>query len=62
MVHLRERRSDAPEKLEHLLRRALRLDPKARLSSAAEFRDELEHLLAAQLARGGPSRWLRTRP
>jgi eukaryotic-like serine/threonine-protein kinase len=60
-VALRERRKDAPERLERLLRQALRMDPAARLTSH-EFRDALETLLADQLARSGTSRWLRTRP
>lgn len=62
VVSLRSRRADAPDKLEQLLRRALRLDPNARIATAAEFRDELEMMLAAQLAPGGAQRWLRTRP
>lgn len=62
VVSLRSRRPDAPERLERLLRRALRLDPDARISTASEFRDELETLLAAQLAPSGATRWLRTRP
>ena len=62
VVNLRTRRSDAPEQLEALLRRALRLDPSARISSAAEFRDELEHLLASQLSTRAAPRWFRSRP
>jgi serine/threonine protein kinase len=61
IVSLCERRKEAPERLERLLRRALQLEPSARLSSA-EFRDALETLLADQLARSGTARWLRTRP
>ncbi len=62
IVSLCERRSDAPLSLERLLRQALRLDPEVRLSSAEEFRDRLECLLAEQLAASSPFRWLRTKP
>lgn len=58
-VRLRARRKDAPDLLEQILRRALRLDPDARPATAVDFRDALECILAEQLAASGPPRWLR---
>lgn len=61
IVSLRQRRPDAPIKLEQLLRRALRLDPNARLSSADSLRDGLESVLAEEMSTSGLPRWLRSR-
>jgi hypothetical protein len=60
-VNLRARRPEASSKLEELLRRALRLDPAARLATANAFRDALEVLLADEMATSGLPRWLRGR-
>jgi serine/threonine-protein kinase len=61
VVNLRERRPEASPRLEELLRRALRLDPAARLATADAFRDALEVLLADEMATSGLPRWLRGR-
>ncbi|MFN8978741.1 MAG: hypothetical protein ACK5ZZ_09215, partial [Gemmatimonadaceae bacterium] len=61
VVSLRACRPEASTTLERLWRRALRLDPNARLSSAAAFRDVLEVVLADELATSGLPRWMRGR-
>lgn len=61
IVSMRVRRPNAPEALDHLLRRALRLDRDHRISSAAVFRDELETILASLLTDEKKSGWFRRR-
>lgn len=61
VVSLRVRRPDAPEALDRVLRRALRLDRENRMSSAAVFRDTLEQILATQLADQKKPNWLKRR-
>jgi eukaryotic-like serine/threonine-protein kinase len=59
IMSMRMRRPDAPEALDRLLRRALRLDRDHRISSAAVFRDELERILATVVADERKPGWLR---
>lgn len=59
VMSMRLRRPDAPESLDRLLRRALRLDRDHRISSAAVFRDELEQILATLMADQKRPSWLR---
>lgn len=61
VISMRMRRPSAPESLDRLLRRALRLDRDHRISSAAVFRDELEQILATQLAEDRKPGWFRRR-
>lgn len=61
IVSMRVRRPHAPESLDRLLRRALRLDRDHRISSAAVFRDELEQILAGVIADEKKSTWFRRR-
>ena len=59
IVSMRVRRPSAPESLDRLLRRALRLDRDHRISSAAVFRDELDQILATIVADQKVPGWLR---
>lgn len=59
IMSMRVRRPDAPEALDRVLRRALRLDRDHRISSAAVFRDELEQILATVVAEQKKPSWLR---
>lgn len=59
VMSMRMRRPDAPESLDRLLRRALRLDRDHRISSAAVFRDELEQIHATLVAEQNKPGWLR---
>lgn len=59
IMSMRMRRPDAPEALDRLLRRALRLDRDHRISSAGVFRDELEQILATVVADQKKPSWLR---
>lgn len=61
VMSMRMRRPDAPESLDRLLRRALRLDRDHRISSAAVFRDELEQIYATLVADQKKTGWLRRR-
>lgn len=61
IISMRARRPDAPEALDRLLRRALRLDRDHRISSAAVFRDELERILATVVSEQKKPSWLKRR-